>query len=81
MNVVIRDIGNSQGVIIPAATLKEAGIGRTAEMVLENNQIILRATSHPRTGWLQAIQADPPSDEPPFMDGIDDAEMLDEWVW
>jgi len=82
MNVVIRDIGNSKGIIIPTHALKEAGIGKEASLRVEENCIIVQATAHPRAGWLEAIQKDPATDnEPIFMDGLDEDETTKEWTW
>lgn len=82
MDIVIRDIGNSKGVIIPANLLREAGIERTADMRLEDGHIILKAKAHPRADWLKAISNDPPqAEEETFMDGLEDAALLEEWTW
>ncbi len=43
MNVVIREIGNSKGIIIPATTLKEAGIDKMVDMRVKDGCIILEA--------------------------------------
>jgi len=82
MNVVIREIGNSKGIIIPASVLKEAGIGKVADMCVEDGCIILKAAKDPRVGWLEAIQKDPPDeDESVFMDGVEDADLEEDWTW
>ena len=82
MNVIIRAIGNSRGVIIPANALKEAGIDKVANIRVEDDCIILKAVKRPRSGWLDAIRQDPPRDnEPVFMDGVDDSDLLEEWTW
>ena len=82
MNVVIREIGNSKGIIIPASVLKEAGIGRVVDMRVEDDCIIVQAAKDPRAGWLEAIQKDPPDeDESVFMDGIEDADLEEDWTW
>ncbi len=82
MNVVIREIGNSKGIIIPATALKEAGIDKMADMRVEDGCIIVEAINHPRANWVEAIQADPPEDnEPVFMDGVEDTDLAEEWTW
>jgi len=82
MNVAIRDIGNSKGIIIPSHALKEAGIGKVADMHVTQNGIIVKAVKHPRADWLEAIQNDPPaSHEPVFLEGVEDADLMDEWKW
>lgn len=82
MNVVIRDIGNSKGIIIPLHALKEVGIGKVADMHVEKDCIIVKAVKHPRADWLKAIHNDPPAGhEPVFLDGVEDADLMGEWEW
>ncbi len=82
MKVTIREIGNSKGLIIPTHALKEAGIGKIADMLVTDEGIIVRTVDHPRANWLEAIQNDPPKEsERVFMDGIEDPELLEEWTW
>ena len=83
MNTNIRNIGNSQGVIIPAAILSQLGIEGQVDMRVEGSRIILEAVKrHPRDGWEEAILKDPPSDnEPVFMDGIEDDDTMVDWTW
>ena len=57
MHVNIRQIGNSQGVVIPKAVLAQLGLDSTAgaEMTIENDALVLRRPAHPpRTGWAEA---------------------------
>ena len=81
MTVTIRNIGNSKGVIIPSHALKEAGIGKTVDICVQDDCIILKAVRHPREGWLEAIQSDPPEEESVLMEGTEDAEILENWTW
>jgi antitoxin component of MazEF toxin-antitoxin module len=72
MNVVIRDIDNSKGIIITAHALKEAGIGSEANLRIEKNCITVQTSAHPRAGWFEAIQKDPTmNNDPVLMDGLD----------
>jgi antitoxin MazE len=51
----IRQVGNSRGVIIPKVMLKEAGLEREAEIVVERDTIVLRKPRrNPRHGWAEA---------------------------
>ena len=51
----IRRIGNSRGVIIPQPLLKEAGLEKEAEIVVEHGAIVLRKPRrNPREGWAEA---------------------------
>ncbi len=46
MKSTIKKIGNSQGVILPSGMLKALGLGLgdMVEMVLDNNEVIIRKT-------------------------------------
>ncbi len=55
MKVVIRKLGNSQGVIIPKPVLAQVGLVAEAEMRVEKGVIILeKPASAPRAGWAEA---------------------------
>lgn len=59
MQVTIRNIGNSKGVVLPKPLLAQAGLGddQTAQMTVEDGAIVLRkATVPPRTGWAEAAK-------------------------
>ena len=60
MQINIREIGNSKGVLIPKAMLAQVGLDdqSVADMSIENGAIILRKPSKPaRTGWSEAAKA------------------------
>ena len=42
LNVTVRRIGNSQGVVIPKPFLLQAGLAGEAEMAVERGAIVLR---------------------------------------
>ena len=52
---VIR-IGNSRGIRIPAAILKQCGIVAKVELEVQDNHIVLKPVSTPRQGWAAAFQ-------------------------
>ena len=55
MVMQIRRVGNSRGIIIPKLLLREAGLQKEAEMVLERGAIVLRKPRrNPREGWADA---------------------------
>jgi antitoxin MazE len=57
MRVHIIKIGNSRGIRIPKPILEQTGITEDVELeVVENNHIIIRPVSNPRTGWDIAFQ-------------------------
>ena len=57
MKTTIRRMGNSQGVIIPKPLLAQVGLVDEAELVVENDSIVLRKPSRKvRAGWAEASQ-------------------------
>jgi antitoxin MazE len=58
MHVTIRQIGNSQGVVIPKPLLAQVGLdGGEAEMTVEGGALVLRKPAKPaRAGWAEAAQ-------------------------
>jgi antitoxin MazE len=68
VHVSIRQIGNSQGVVIPKPLLAQLGLDREtgAEMTIEDGALVLRRSGSPaRIGWAEAarIIADVGDDE------------------
>lgn len=60
MQVTIRPIGNSKGVVLPKPLLAQAGLGdeSAAEMTVEDGAIVLRKAVRPqRAGWAEAAKA------------------------
>ena len=59
LHVSIRQIGNSQGVVIPKPVLAQLGLdGKAgAEMTIEDGALVLRRPASPaRTGWAEAAR-------------------------
>ena len=56
LQVNIRPIGNSHGVVIPKPLLAQAGlVDGTAEMSIEDGALVLRRPANPpRQGWAEA---------------------------
>lgn len=80
MRVVIRNIGNSRGVIIPASFLSEAGLQGEVEMILKDHTIIIEPIKNePRKGWFEGYQAE--SDEDAWDGMVSVPGEEDEWVW
>lgn len=51
MKTKIIQIGNSQGVRIPKPLLEQSGISGEIEMILRDNEIILRSADITRKDW------------------------------
>ncbi len=55
MKAAIRRMGNSRGVLIPKPVLEQVGLEDEAEMVVENDSIVLRRPrKNAREGWAEA---------------------------
>ena len=59
IHVTIRQIGNSQGVVIPKPLLAQLGLNSKAgaEMTIERGALVLRPPASPtRAGWAEAAE-------------------------
>ena len=57
MEVAIRKMGNSQGVLIPKPILAQVGLEGTADLQVRNGVIEIRAhRRNPREGWAADAQ-------------------------
>lgn len=57
MEVAIRKMGNSQGVLIPKPILAQLGLEGTADLQVRDGVIEIRPVRHnPREGWAQDAQ-------------------------
>ena len=60
MHVSVRQIGNSQGVVIPKPILAQLGLDAKTgvEMTVEDGALVLRRAANPaRTGWAEAARS------------------------
>jgi len=55
MRATLIQIGNSRGVRIPKAFLKQTKLRDEIEMEVRGSQVVIRAASHPRAGWDEAF--------------------------
>lgn len=80
MQTSLRKIGNSRGILIPAALLAACEIHDAVEMRVENNRIIIEpiAPQH-RQGWFTNYQAE--QDVDAFADLKENAAEQDDWQW
>lgn len=56
MKVNLVSIGNSRGVRIPQAIIKECGLGDQVEMRVRGRQVIVTAAPGHRKGWNAAFE-------------------------
>ncbi|MDR2013018.1 MAG: hypothetical protein LBQ20_08260 [Rhodanobacter sp.] len=58
MQVAIREIGNSKGIVIPKPVLAQLDLDREAAMTIEDGAIVLRKPAKAvRVGWAQEAKA------------------------
>ncbi|MBE8189666.1 MAG: AbrB/MazE/SpoVT family DNA-binding domain-containing protein [Candidatus Thioglobus sp.] len=85
MQTQIRKIGNSKGVIIPAAFLSEAGFKDTANISIKNQQVIISPappSKKPRAGWLEAMKYYEPEKDIDVWEGFVELPSEQEgWEW
>ncbi len=80
MEIPVINIGNSKGIRLPKALLKEYNINDTIELILDKGSIILKPKSAPRKGWEKSFkQMHANGDDNLFIDDIFEDEMLEEW--
>jgi len=79
MELSLRKIGNSKGLIIPSNLLKETGIKDRINVRIEDNALIIEARKQPREGWEDAIKrlGAPEPIRADFPNIFDD----EDWTW
>ena len=82
MQTPVISIGNSKGLRIPKAILKQCGIQDMVDLQVTNKGLIISPAKRPRTGWEEAIKLDPP-DCRKFVDWQAPGNSFDaeEWTW
>jgi len=77
----IRKLGNSKGIIIPAAFLASCGIEQEVEMHMEGKAIILEPPKTLRQGWFKSykVEEDPAEEVAQDWDCV--AEDGGVWEW
>jgi antitoxin MazE len=78
MNISLRKVGNSRGVIIPAALLAACNMAEEVNITLKGKTLVISPVRVPRAGWFSGYQAVADSD---VLALIPVAEGAEEWVW
>jgi len=84
MRTRIIRIGNSQGIRIPKVLLEQSHLGTEVELVVEDEEIIIRSASHPRQGWEEKLQLMAESGDDKLIDedlSVQTEWDRDEWEW
>lgn len=78
-------IGNSQGVRIPKPLIEESGLTGEIELILKENEIILRSTDENRKNWDEAFEEMAKQNDDILLDQEEIEHPSDwdetEWVW
>lgn len=78
-------IGNSQGVRIPKPVIEEIGLSGEIEMILEDNQIILRSAEEIRKNWDKAFKKMAENQDDQLLDEAETEQPSEwdetEWTW
>lgn len=56
MQMDIIKIGNSKGIRLPLAVLKQCGIDSKVELEIQDNCIIIKPIKKPRQGWAEVFE-------------------------
>ena len=83
MKSVIRNIGNSKGIIIPQNILKECHIESEINIEIHNNNIVISPVVEvKRKGWAEAFKEMAKNgDDKLIIPDVFGDENLDDWQW
>ena len=83
MKAKIIKIGNSKGIRLPKALLKEVGLGEEVLLEASKGSIVLRPASVPRSGWEQAFEEMARNSDDKLLDTEVSTSTWDkeEWEW
>lgn len=56
MRANLVQIGNSRGIRIPKAVLKQVGLEDEVEMDVRGNELVIRSARKPREGWAESCK-------------------------
>ena len=80
MEVSVIKIGNSKGIRLSKTLLDKYNIKDAVELIMDNDQIILKPISQPRKGWEKAFEKMAKNgDDHLLFDDVFDEENLEEW--
>ena len=79
MRTHLRKVGNSRGVIIPAALLAECALVHEIDLRVEGGSLVITPVRPVRAQWFENYH--PNLDQEARLDTIPLDEDSDEWVW
>ncbi len=78
MRTSLRKVGNSRGIIIPAALLLACEMSDEVDVRLEGKHLLISPIKAPRSGWFEGYQLDADT-EPLATLPLDEGD--EEWAW
>jgi len=80
MQVDVVRIGNSRGIRLPAAILKQCGIVSKVELEVEKGRLVMKPVKVPRQSWAAAFKRmSQQDDEVLLIQDELDTDLLEEW--
>jgi antitoxin MazE len=78
-------IGNSKGIRIPKPLIEQSKLTDEVELIVGDNEIILRSASNPRQGWEKAFRDMAKNQDDELIDvnspTLDNQFDESEWTW
>lgn len=83
MKAELIPIGNSRGIRIPKPLIEQAGLGRTVDLRVENDRLIISSRRRPREGWDAMFREAAPGSADELVLEIAGGNAFDreEWEW
>lgn len=78
MQIPLRKIGNSRGIILPAAFISACGLKNKVELSLEDRTIIIKPAEKSRSDWFDDYVAEPDIDA---WSTVPQDEGMNKWDW
>lgn len=78
MRTSLRKVGNSRGVIIPAAFLAACEMGEEVDIRVEGKTLLIAPIHAPRAGWFADYQA---AADVELFAALPVDEGIEDWVW
>lgn len=81
LKVDLIKIGNSKGIRLPSWLIDTVGFGKTINMHIENNKVVLSPDTSTRESWDQAFEKASKEEEMIIDDSLGNAWDNEEWTW
>lgn len=79
MQVTLKKIGNSRGIIIPSAIIDALHIENELELIIQDGALLLKPGKPSRQGWFEGYDAN--KDVEPLSELSDLASEQEDWEW